>query len=82
MTEAEKIIYASMAGLIIWVTQKVISYIVFRSRITQSLLSDIKLTIDQIKEANDYLKKLENDCLVEGESLGYIDKELNQYKMF
>jgi len=67
MTEAEKIIYASMAGLIIWVTQKVISYIVFRSRITQSLLSDIKLTIDQIKEANDYLKKLENDCLVEGE---------------
>ena len=84
MTEAEKIIYASMAGLIIWVTQKVISYIVFRSRITQSLLSDIKLNIDQIKEAYDYLKKFENDCLLEGKSLGYLDSfaktEISYYK--
>jgi hypothetical protein len=74
MTEAEKIIYTAIAALIIWIAQKVITYFVIRSRITQSLLSDIKLNIDQIKEAHYYLIKFESNYLVIGKKLGYVDR--------
>jgi len=74
MTDVEKILYAAIAGLFVWIVKGVISYLVIRSRITQSLLSDIELNIEQIKEAYDYLKKFESDHLTEGNTLGYIDK--------
>ena len=74
MSEAEKIIFAAIVGLIIWLIQKITSHLVVRSRITQSILSDIKLNIGQIKEAYDYLKRFESQCLVEGKKLDYIDK--------
>jgi len=74
MTEAEKIIYTATIGFIIWFLQKAISYIVFRSRITQSLLSDMKLNADQVQEAYDYLKKFEKTYLIEGNKLEYINK--------
>lgn len=74
MTDAEKIIYTALAAIIIWISQKLITYFVIRSRITQSLLSDIKLNVDQIKEANNYLSKVERNYLIEGKKLGYVDK--------
>ncbi len=74
MTEVEKIIYTAAIGFGIWVAQKAISYYVIRSRITQSLLSDIKLNIDQIKEAYDYLKRFEKGYLAEGDKLDYLDQ--------
>ena len=84
MSEGEKIIYAAAAGFTVWIIQKIISYLVIRSRINQSILSDIKLNIDQIKEAFDYLKKFEGEVLLGGTKLGYIDKfnktESNFYK--
>lgn len=45
-----------------------------RSRIENSLLSDIKLNIEQIKEAYDYLKKYESKFLIKGTTLNYIDR--------
>jgi len=74
MTEAEKIIYAAVVGLVIWIIQKVISFVVIRGRITQSILTDIKLNIGQIKEAYDYLKKYEQQALVQGKKLAYVDQ--------
>jgi hypothetical protein len=74
MSEAEKIIYAAVAGLIIWLLQKITSHIIVRCRVTQSILTDIKLNIEQIIEAYEYLKKLEETQLVAGKKLDYIDK--------
>jgi hypothetical protein len=54
--------------------QKVIAYFVIRSRITQSLLSEIELNIDGIKKAYAYLKKFERNYLVIGGELGYVDR--------
>ena len=74
MSESEKIIYAAAAGITVWIIQKVISYLVIRSRVNHGILSDIKLNIDQIKEACDYLKKFDAEFLHEETKLGYIDK--------
>jgi hypothetical protein len=74
MSEAKKLIYTAIVGFAIWVVQKAISYFVIRYRITQSLLSDIKLNIDQVQEAYDYLKKFEKSALIKGNNLDYIDQ--------
>ncbi len=74
MSEIEKIIWAAMAGLLIWLTQKIINYMVVRSRISQSLLTDIKLTLSQIREAYKYLEKYQKKYLVSGQRQDFIDK--------
>jgi hypothetical protein len=74
MNDVEKIIYTAIAGVIIWIAQKLISYLIIRSRITQSLLSEIKLNVEGIKEAYNYLKRYEDIYLIGGKKLEYVDK--------
>jgi len=71
MTLTDSLLATFLAGFILWLITKTISYFIKRSRIREAILADINIIIASAKEQGSATKKLIEEQVIEGKKIPF-----------